>query len=194
MGRVIGLLGGIGSGKSTVARLLSERGVPVLDADRYAREVVASPAVTAALVARFGGGILDAGGALDRAALARAAFVDEEATAALNAIVHPEVRRRLLDELRRAGDRTVVLDVPLLLESPLAELVGVWVFVDASDSVREARVAPRNWPAGERQRRESRQADLAAKRRRADYVLENSGSIDDLGSQVDALLRQIGAT
>jgi dephospho-CoA kinase len=194
MGRVIGLLGGIGSGKSTVARLFSERGVAVLDADRHAREVLASPAIVDALVARFGSGILDDRGAIDRAALARVAFADEAATADLNALVHPEVRRRLLDELAASGDRTVVLDVPLLLESPLAERVGIWVFVEASDSQREARVAARNWPAGERRRREARQADLAAKRRRADYVLENSGSIDHLGRQVDALLLQIGAS
>jgi len=194
MGLVIGLLGGIGSGKSTVARLLAERGVTVLDADRHAREVVQSPAVLAALVARFGRGILDARGGLDRAALARAAFADEAATADLNALVHPEVRQRLLDELSRCGDQAVVLDVPLLLESPLASLVQTWVFVEADERQREARVADRGWAPGERVRRESRQADIARKRARADYVLENSGSIEDLGRRVDALLRQIGAT
>jgi dephospho-CoA kinase len=194
MGLVIGLLGGIGSGKTTVARLLAERGVTVLDADRHAREVVQSPAVLAALVARFGRGILDARGGLDRAALARAAFADEGATADLNALVHPEVRRRLLDELSRCGDQAVVLDVPLLLESPLASRVQTWVFVEADERQREARMADRGWAPGERGRRESRQADLARKRARADYVLENSGSIEDLGRRVDALLRQIGAT
>ena len=194
MGLVIGLLGGIGSGKSTVARLLAERGVTALDADRHAREVVQSPAVRDALVARFGRGILDAGGGLDRAALARAAFADEAGTADLNALVHPEVRRRLLDELSRCADRAVVLDVPLLLESPLASLVQTWVFVEADERLREERVSGRGWAPGERRRRESRQADLASKRARADYVLENSGTIEDLGRQVDALLRQIGAT
>jgi len=194
MGLVIGLLGGIGSGKSTVARLLAERGLTVLDADRHAREAVRAPAVLGALVARFGPGILDSSGTLDRAALARTAFADEASTAALNAIVHPEVRRRLMDERAACGDRPVVLDVPLLLESPLASLVGTWVYVEAKEGLREARIATRGWPAGERRRREARQADLQAKRRRADYVLENSGSIDDLGRQVDALLRQIGAT
>jgi len=194
MGLVIGLLGGIGSGKSTVARLLAERGVTVLDADRHAREVVQSPAVLAALVARFGRGILDARGGLDRRALARAAFADEVATADLNALVHPEVRRRLLDDLSRCSDQAVVLDVPLLLESPLASLVQTWVFVEADERQREARVADRGWAPGERVRRESRQADIARKRACADYVLENSGSIEDLGRRVDALLRQIGAT
>jgi len=194
MGLVIGLLGGIGSGKSTVARLLAERGVTVLDADRHAREVVQAPALLAALVERFGRGILDGGGALDRSALARAAFADEAATADLNALVHPEVRRRLLDELQRCGERPVVLDVPLLLESPLASLVDTWVFVEADERQREARVAERGWAPGERRRREARQADLARKRARADYVLENSGAIEDLGRRVDALLRQIGAT
>jgi len=150
--------------------------------------------VLAAIVARFGRGVLDAGGGLDRAALARAAFADEASTADLNALVHPEVRRRLLGELDRAGDRPVVLDVPLLLESPLAARVGTWVFVEASEDRREARIAGRKWPPEERRRRESRQASLEHKLSRADYVLENSGSIDDLGRQVDALLRQIGAT
>jgi dephospho-CoA kinase len=193
MGVVIGLLGGIGSGKSTVATLLAERGATVLDADRHAREVAREPGVVAAIVARFGPEVLDAAGALDRGALAERAFADASATEALNAIVHPEVRRRLLDDLSRAGPGPVVLDVPLLLESPLASLVDQWVFIEAPEAVREARVEGRNWPPGERARREARQADLAAKRARADYVLENSGSIDHLGRQVDALLRQVGA-
>jgi dephospho-CoA kinase len=192
MGAVIGLLGGVGSGKSTVAELLARRGLLVLDADAEARAAVDRPEVRAALVRRFGADIEQPGGTLDRSLLARRAFADEASTADLNAIVHPAVRARLLDALRAAGDRPVVLDVPLLLESPLAVHVTAWVYVDAPEAAREARVAGRRWPEGERERREARQAPLPAKRARAHIVLENRGSLRDLEGQVDALLRQLG--
>lgn len=192
MGEVIGLLGGVGSGKSTVAGLLARRGFTVLDADAEARAAAGRPEVLAALARRFGAGILAPDGSLDRARLAAAAFGDPAATADLNAIVHPVVRERLAAALQAAAGRDVVLDVPLLLESPLAERVTRWVFVEAPEEAREARVAGRGWDPGERARREARQADLAAKRARADHVLENRGSLEHLEAQVDALLRQIG--
>lgn len=192
MGEVIGLLGGVGSGKSTVAALLARRGFVLLDADAESRATVGRPEVLEALVRRFGRGILDAQGGLDRARLAAAAFDDPRATADLNAIVHPRVRERLAAALDAAGGADVVLDVPLLLESPLAERVTRWVFVEAPETARDARVAGRGWPPGERARREARQADLDVKRARARHVLENRGSLEHLEAQVDALLRQIG--
>lgn len=192
MGAVIGLLGGVGSGKSTVAGLLARRGLRVLDADAEAREVTRLPEVRAALQRRFGADVLDASGALDRETLARRVFGDPAATADLNALVHPAVRARLAAALDAAAGQPVVLDVPLLLESPLAARVTCWVFVEAPEAIRDARVAARGWQADERTRREARQAGLAAKRARADHVLENSGSLAHLEAQVDALLRQIG--
>jgi dephospho-CoA kinase len=192
MGEVLGLLGGVGSGKSTVARMMERRGLLVLDADAEAREVVRLPEVRAALAARFGPDLFDARGELDRAALATRAFADPSATADLNALVHPRVRERLTARLAAAGGRPVVFDVPLLLESPLAARVTRWVLVASPEELREQRVAGRGWPAGERARREARQADLSAKHARADHVLENHGSIEHLERQVDALLRQIG--
>ncbi len=191
---VLGLLGGVASGKSTVAALLAERGLLVLDADALAREVATQPEILAALARRFGPGVLDAAGRLDRPALARAAFADEQATADLNALVHPEVRRRLLAALAAEPDRPVVLDVPLLLESPLAGRVTCWIFIDSSAGDRDERAAGRNWPEGERARREKRQADLAVKRSHADEVLENHGDIGDLEAEVDALLDRLGVT
>jgi dephospho-CoA kinase len=188
MGLVIGLLGGIGSGKSAVARALAARGCLVLDADAIAREAVCLPDVRAALVARFGGGILDPDGALDRPRLAALAFADPRATADLNAIVHPPVRARLAAALDAAADRTVVLDVPLLLESPLAGRVQRWLFVDAPPEVRDARLAARGWSPAERARREALQPDLSSKRARADAVLENFGDMEDLERQIDAVL------
>ena len=180
------------SGKSTVAALLAQAGVARLDADAHARAVVGRPEVLAALVERFGEGILDPGQGLDRAALAKAAFADSEATAALNAIVHPAVRRALMADLEAAGDGAVVLDVPLLLESPLAELVDSWVFIATDEGDRETRATARGWEAGERARRESHQADLSTKRQRAEHVLENRGTMEDLGAQVQALLTTLG--
>jgi dephospho-CoA kinase len=194
MGRVIGLLGGVGSGKSTVAGLMRERGLIVLDADAEARAVVETPEVLEALRDRFGPSITDERGALDRAELARLAFADSRSTADLNAIVHPAVRRRLLAGLAAAGDRPVVLDVPLLMESELAGQVDLWVFVEAAEERREERLSGRNWPPGERSRREALQAGLQQKRARADYTLENNGILDDLVRQVDALLSRIGVT
>jgi dephospho-CoA kinase len=188
MGLVIGLLGGIGSGKSAVARALAARGCLVLDADAIAREAVCLPDVRAALVARVGGGILDPDGALDRPRLAALAFADPRATADLNAIVHPPVRARLAAALDAAADRTVVLDVPLLLESPLAGRVQRWLFVDAPPEVRDARLAARGWSPAERARREALQPDLSSKRARADAVLENFGDMEDLERQIDAVL------
>src|SRR5262245_37539266 len=192
MGEVLGLLGGVGGGKSTVAGILARRGLRVLDADAEARAVVELPEIRAALVARFGADVLDGAGRLDRARLAALAFASPEATADLNALVHPRVRERLLAAMDAAGDAPVVLDVPLLLESPLAARVTCWIFVQAPEGLREARVAGRGWAEGERARREANQADLAVKRSRAGHVLENSSTIEHLERQVDALLRQIG--
>ncbi len=194
MGEVIGIVGGVASGKSRVSSILAQRGLTVLDADAEARQAVREPAILEALVERFGQAILAGDGSLDRAALADRAFRDPRSTADLNGIVHPRVRERLLEQLRAAGDAPVVLDVPLLLESPLAALVSTWIFVEASESLREARARSRNWDPGERARRESRQADLSAKRSRAEHVLENNGTIEDLERSVDALLERIGVT
>lgn len=192
MGVAIGVLGGVGSGKSTLARLLGQRGLLVLDADAEARAATEQPDVLAALAERFGKDLIGADGSLDRPALAERAFSDEASTRDLNAIVHPETSRRLAERLKAAGDRAVVLDVPLLLESSLAGLVTLWVFLETSEELREQRIASRGWPEGERARRESRQIDLQSKRSRADHILENTGSIDDLERQVDALLEGIG--
>jgi len=194
MGLVIGLLGGVASGKSTVAGLLAQRGLVVLDADAEARAAVEQPQLLERLVARFGASILASDGSLDRQALAAIAFADEAGTADLNALVHPAVRTALVNRLKQAGDGHVVLDVPLLLESPLADMVDVWVYVAAEPAARDARAAQRGWKPGERERRESRQSSLQSKRARADHLLENNGSIDDLEAQVDGLLTRIGVS
>lgn len=189
---VLGLLGGVASGKSSVARAFEARGFLRLDADELARKLTDLPEIRSALATRFGAVVLDEQGGLDREALARVAFADAEATADLNAIVHPAVRLSLVQALDRAANRPVVLDVPLLLESPLAARVSRWLFIEMPEELREARAATRGWAPGERARREARQLPLATKRARAHAVLENCGTIQQIGQRVEDLLSEWG--
>ncbi|HVZ47810.1 MAG TPA: dephospho-CoA kinase [Gemmatimonadaceae bacterium] len=194
----VGLTGNIGSGKSTVARLLAARGAVVLDADAYAREAVApgTPGL-AAVVARFGSGALRPDGTLDRAALGRLVFADPAARHDLEAIVHPEVARRRgagVAAARAAGADVVVSDVPLLFEAGLAHEFDVVVVVDAPEAARlERLMAARGLSRDEARARIAAQGDAAAKRARADVVIDNAGPPDALGPQVDALWRMLAA-
>jgi dephospho-CoA kinase len=193
---VVGLTGNIASGKSTVARRLEERGVPVIDADVLAREAVApgSPAL-AAIAARFGAAVIDPAGALDRPALRRIVFGDADALAALDAIVHPAVRSRrdaLLARRRERGSAVVVCDIPLLFEANLEADVDLILLVDAPRALRLERI--------ERDRGLSRAEAIAmidaqrpaeGKRARSDYVIDNDGSLDELRARVDDTWRTI---
>jgi dephospho-CoA kinase len=186
----VGLTGGIGSGKSTVARRLVERGAVLVDSDVLAREVVA-PGTDglAEVVAAFGDTVLTAGGELDRPALASVVFGDPAAREQLNGIVHPRVRRRS-DELIAAAatDAVVVQDVPLLVEgamAPLFPLVMV-VHADAEERVRRL-VGQRGMSEADARARIAAQVDDAARRAAADVWLDNSGAPDALLTTVDAL-------
>jgi dephospho-CoA kinase len=195
---VIGLLGGIASGKSSVARLLAEQGAAVLDADVQAKAALDEPAVVAELRARHGPAILDARGAIDRTALARATFGRPEHLSHLEQLVHPRVRERMSAQLERHLARedvpAVVLDVPLLLEaSPLAARCDLLVFIESPASERRQRaMARRGWSGDELARRESHQLAPEEKRRRADVVLLNDGGEEDLRRSVLAWLAQAG--
>jgi dephospho-CoA kinase len=154
---VIGLVGRIGAGKSTVARMLADRGAEVLDADALAHEALADAAVREAVVARFGGGVLDAEGRVSRPALAERVFGPSPdhaaALAGLEAVVHPWVRRRIAARLAalRAAEaadgrrRVAVLDVPLLVQSGWDAGCDRLVVVECEDPVRLARLAARGW-------------------------------------------------
>ena len=193
---VVGLTGSIGSGKSTVARLLGARGVPVIDADVLAREVTApgSPAL-AAIVARWGPGVRTPNGALDRAALRRIVFASADERAALNAIVHPMVEARrnaLLGAARARGDRVQVCDIPLLFEAGLADRMDTIVFVDAPREERlERLVRDRGLSAAEAAAMIDAQMPAEEKRARSDYVIDNNGSIDLLRTRVDDTWRAL---
>ena len=186
---VVGLTGGIGSGKSTVSALLAERGAVVLDADVFARQVVEPGAPAhAAVVERFGPGVLLADGRIDRPALAEVVFADPQARAELNAIIHPAVRdamgRRLAEEAGSGDDRIVVLDIPLLVESGRDGMAGV-IVVDCPEDVAVRRLVERRGMAEEdARRRVEAQADRPTRLARANLVIDNSGSMEHLEAEV----------
>ncbi|MCU0283180.1 MAG: dephospho-CoA kinase [Candidatus Nanopelagicales bacterium] len=184
----VGLTGGIGSGKSTVAGMLADRGAVVVDADAIARALVepGQPAL-AEIVARFGPGVLRADGTLDRAGLAALVFPDPEALAALDAIMHPRIAARSAELLARAeaaGAPVVVYDMPLLVEQGLAGGFDVVLVVLAAPDVRLRRLADRGIPAADATERMARQASDEQRRAAADLVIENDGDLAALAEQV----------
>jgi dephospho-CoA kinase len=185
---VVGLTGGIGSGKSTVARLLADKGAVVIDADRLAREVV-EPGTEAyrRVVERFGPGVVAPDGTLDRPALARIVFADPEARRDLERITHPAIGARMAERMAELSgtDAVVVLDVPLLVESGRTDVAGV-IVVDCPEEVAVERlVAQRGMDPVDARRRMAAQASREERLARADFVIDNSGSPEELRAQVE---------
>lgn len=192
----VAVTGGIGSGKSTVSRMLAERGAHVVDADAISREVVApGTAGLAAVVQRFGREILQPDGTLDRAALAAVVFADPAARSALNAIVHPLVRE--LSEQRLAAvpaGRVALYDVPLLAEVGPGGRPGfdVVIVVQAAPDVRVARlVQHRGMTAADARARIAAQADDASRTGLADVVVDNNGDPADLVAPLAAVWAEL---
>jgi dephospho-CoA kinase len=189
MRRLVGLTGGIGSGKSTVAGLLAGKGATVVDADQVARSVVepGQPALEK-LVERFGEGILDETGRLDRAKLAGIAFADDDGRKALGEITWPAIGEEFERQIREAPDDAVVVcDVPLLVESKAAAArpyVAV-VVVEAPLDLRLERLEHRGVPRDDAQRRMAAQATDAERREVATHVIDNGGDLESLARQVD---------
>ncbi len=186
--RVIGLTGGIGSGKSTVSALLAARGAVVIDADAITHELQQpGTEVFAAMVERFGPGIVAADGSLDRQAVADLVFADPDALKALTDIVHPavgaETTRRILEQADT--DNLVVLDIPLLVESSTRTVAAV-VVVDVDPEVAVRRlVEQRGMDEADVRARMARQATRAERLARADVVIDNSGTPAELEAAVD---------
>jgi dephospho-CoA kinase len=192
---MVALTGGIGSGKSTVAERLARRGAVLVDADAIAREVVepGTPAL-AALAERFGDGILAGDGTLDRGALARVAFADDESRAALEGITHPAINDEFTRRLRDApADAIVICDVPLLVESTQARSRGyeLVIVVEAPRDVRLQRLEARGVPRDDAERRMAAQASDEDRRKLATYVIDNGGDLATLEPQVDAVWRDL---
>lgn len=189
--KVIGLVGGVASGKSTVAREFARLGAVVLDADEAAHRALDDPDVKNTLAQRWGDDILLANGKVDRQAVARKVFGDgptETERQFLESLVHPRVRRDLQERMReldRTGTPAVVLDVPLLVEVGWEDMCDVVFFVDVPRGERLRRAKIRGWSEEDLARREAAQADLEHKRRAADRVIRNAGSLDDLRREVD---------
>jgi dephospho-CoA kinase len=186
---LVGLTGGIGAGKSTVAELLAARGAVVVDADQAARAVVepGQPAL-AKLVDRFGDGILDEAGHLDRGALAKMAFADDESRRDLEAITHPAINEEFTRRIAVApSDAIVVLDVPLLAESEQARKrpYQTVIVVEAPHELRLARLEARGVDRADAEARMAAQADDEERRKLATYVLDNAGDRAALERQID---------
>jgi dephospho-CoA kinase len=185
----VGLTGGLGSGKSTVAALFGEHGAVIIDADVVAREVVrAGTPGFAAVVARFGPGVVGPDGELDRAALARIVFADGAALDELNAIVHPLVGSRSAELAAAVPPGAVVVhDIPLLAENGLADRFDTVVVVEADREIRLARLAERGLTRAEAEARMAAQATDEQRRAIADEIVRNDGDLDSLARQVDRL-------
>ncbi len=196
--KLVGLTGGIASGKSTVSRRLEERGAVHIDADLLAREVVepGTPAL-AEIEKRFGNGVISPDGRLDRAALGSIVFADPEALSALNGIVHPAVRQRTGELIAEAGERDpdaiVVYNVPLLVEAQVPHPFDLIVVTHAPREVRIDRlVRLRGSSEQDARRRVDAQASDEERLARADVVIDTAGSIAHTVQQADVLADELG--
>jgi dephospho-CoA kinase len=190
---VVGVLGGVGAGKSTVARLLAAHGARVVDADRIGHRVLEEPDVKDRLVEEFGGDILDEHGEVSRPALGRAAFGGAESRAQdLNSIVHPPIIRRVNREVHTHKDDPacplVVLDAALLLEVGLDEpLCDALLYVHAPRPLRRRRATDRGMQPEQFDSREQAQLAPETKESKADFIIHNDGSTEELARQVAQL-------
>lgn len=203
---VVAMTGGIGSGKSTVARILEDLGAHRMDADEEARSVLQEKSVIDRLAQRFGSEILSSPGEIDREALSKIVFTDPEALHFLESVVHPAVRDRIdvaLEKLAGMGFDSsspfpdgriwILLDIPLLETSPYRTKVDRILFVEAPEEDRESRVREnRGWAAGERARREDAQLPINDKRAGATHSIENSNNTtpEELKIRCQELIQQ----
>jgi len=192
---VIGILGGIAAGKTTVAKMLAELGATTISADEVAHEVLDKPAIRERVVARWGREVLDESGHVDRDRLARLVFGNPEELAALEAITHPaivaELRERVAAARRSPETAAVVVDAPLLVEAELDGACDVLVFVDCPREVRLARALERGWDAEELDRRESHQSSLETKRQRARFIIDGNCPPETTFQQVQQLWQNL---
>lgn len=191
---VLGLLGGIASGKTTIARQLVELGARVVSADDVAHDVLERPQTREWVVARWGPDTLGDDGKIDREKLGHRVFEDTQELAALEAITHPDIvttLRRQIEEARRSQDvMAVVVDAPLLLEAELDGLCDHLVFVECPLEVRRARAVARGWDPDELDRREAHQRPVELKRQCADVIIEGDKPLETTLQQVQQLWQE----
>jgi len=192
---VIGLLGGIAAGKTTIAKMLVDLGATVVSADDIGHAVLERPETRDRILARWGQEVQDEGGTIDRKKLSRKVFADAEELSALEAITHPpilvEMRKQITEGSKSHDVAAIVVDAPLLLEAELNGLCDVLVFVDCPREIRLQRAAARGWTAEEFNSRESHQQALDVKRQRARFVIDGSASPGTTFQQVQQLWQEI---
>jgi len=184
---LIGIAGGIASGKSTVAQMFCKLGARLLDADRAGHEVLQQPEVVAEIRRRWGEKMLTADGTVDRRAVAQVVFTDPQALAALEQLTHPRIRELLeaqIAEFRREGAQVVLLDAALMFKAGWHRQCDKVVFVDAPRSVRLERAASRGWSPEDFAAREAAQTPLDVKRAAADFIIDNRGALEETRQQV----------
>jgi dephospho-CoA kinase len=192
---VLGVVGGVASGKSAVADAFAQRGAVILDADQVGHEILREPEVIAAFRQRWGDEVIGPDGQIVRREVARRVFGDGDAAARerefLNSISHPRIRQRLhnrVEAQRALGTQLVVIDAALLFETGWDKLCDGVVFVDAPQEVRRQRALSRGWTAEQFAAREASQWPIKQKKSRANWVIDNSGPLPDLPGQVDRVL------
>ena len=194
---IVGVIGGIGAGKSTIARLLVELGAEVVDADALAHEVLETPEVKGSLVSWLGEEVLGEDGKVDRKKVAQRVFTSPEEIKKLETLVHPRVRKRIEERILEHSKRNkeakesglLILDVPLLDGSPLRKHCSGMLFVDSQPGTRRKRVEARGWEPGELERRERLQTSLDEKKRLSDWVVDNSGTLEETQRQLKDLCK-----
>jgi len=195
---IIGILGGIGSGKSSVVRQVTEFQLQIIDADRIGHELLGDDDVLRELHSNFDSSVFDSAGYVIRPKLAEFVFGEtakhQSALQSLNQILHPAIRRETAIQIKQASEDAdaIIIDAALLLEAGWADPCDVLVYIDTPENERIARVqANRNWSADELRKREQAQLPLDEKRAQSDYVIDNSGSIANAAQQMTEILRQI---
>lgn len=191
---IIGLAGGIGSGKSTVAQMLAELGCLVSNSDDLARAALRDPAIKSQIVQWWGEAVQDKHGEIDRAKVASIVFDDPAERKRLEELVHPWIEARRREQFASAPPEAsaLVIDAPLLFEANLDKHVDVVIYVDADRPIRLRRVmATRGWTEAELAKREQSQLPLDEKRSRADYTVVNNGDLSELRSQIRQILSTI---
>ena len=190
--KLLGIIGGIGSGKSTASALFQQRGVPVISADDIGHQVLLLPDVKKTVQEHWGTAVFGEDGEIDRRKLAAVVFANESELAYLKSLTHPLIAEevyRQREEHERNGSQFCLLDAPLLLESGWEHMVDMVIFVSAPAEVRWNRVQIRGWSAMEWKQREAAQLSVAEKIHRAHIVLDNSGDTEHLRTQVEAIIR-----
>jgi dephospho-CoA kinase len=196
---VIGLIGGIGSGKSLVAALLAERGAKVISGDRLGHEALEQPDIRDRVAEGWGSEILNPDGSIARPKLGKIVFASFAERKKLEALVFPWIERRIREEMaavkKKEPGRLIVLDAAIMLEAGWSRECDWFVFVDSPADVRLGRLAQaRGWTSEQVQAREAAQLPLDEKKQHADFVLENTGSVEELSRQLDTLLERTKAS